>query len=442
MSGMETEIVTAEEPPPSSQNRPPVWQSVGEAEWNDWRWQLRHRLTTLEELQQVLSLTPEEEEGILATNRMRVAITPYFASLIHPRDPNCPLRRQVVPTVHELERSPYDLADPLNEDSQSPVPGLVHRYPDRVLLIVTDQCASYCRHCTRRRLVGVNLWHMSRPQVDRALTYIAQTPAVRDVVVSGGDPLLLPEDNLEYILRSLRAIPHVEIVRIGTRTPVYLPQRITPELTAMLRRYHPLYINIHFNHPREITAETKRACGLLADAGIPLASQTVLLAGINDCPNIMKALMHRLLQIRVRPYYVFQCDLSDGIDHFHTPVSSGIAIIEALRGHTSGLAVPTFVIDAPGGGGKIPIGPQYLISESAERVILRNYEGALATYPQLAGYTGHRPEECTYCRAAAGRDERAAELLAGRAPEPEEPGVAENQMLLESSCLLRLRRYA
>lgn len=372
-----------------------------------------------------------------------MAITPYFASLMDPRNPNCPLRRQVVPTVHELEKSPYDLADPLNEDAQSPVPGLVHRYPDRVLLVVTDQCASYCRHCTRRRLVGATLWQMNRAQVDRALAYIARTPAVRDVIISGGDPLLLPENDLEYILRCLRTIPHVEIVRIDTRTPVYLPQRITPELTAMLRRYHPLYINIHFDHPKEITVETERACGLLADAGIPLASQTVLLAGINDCPNVMKALMHRLLQIRVRPYYIFQCDLSEGIGHFRTPVSTGIAIIEALRGHTSGLAVPTFVIDAPGGGGKVPIGPQYLVSQSAERVVLRNYEGALATYPQPAAYTGHRPEECPYCRAAAARGggEGVAELLAGQAPETEGLEAAESGMLLAGPCLLRLRRY-
>jgi len=235
----------------------------------------------------------------------------------------------------------------------------------------------------------------------------------------------------------------VEIVRIDTRTPVYLPQRITPELTAMLRRYHPLYINIHFDHPREITVETERACGLLADAGIPLASQTVLLAGINDCPNVMKALMHRLLQIRVRPYYIFQCDLSEGIGHFRTPVSTGIAIIEALRGHTSGLAVPTFVIDAPGGGGKVPVGPQYLISQSAARVVLRNYEGVLATYPQPAGYTGHRPEECPYCHAAAARGggEGVAALLAGQAPETEGLEAAESGMLLAGPCLLRLRRY-
>lgn len=416
---MDTEEDLGYKPPPSrSPNRPPIWQDVGEAEWNDWRWQLRHRLTTLEELREVLQLTPEEEQGILATSRMRMAITPYFASLIDPVDPNCPLRRQVVPTIHELEKSPCDLADPLNEDAQSPVPGLVHRYLDRVLLVVTDQCASYCRHCTRRRLVGARLWQMSRAQMDRALAYIAQTPAVRDVIISGGDPLLLPEEDLEYLLCSLRAIPHVEIVRIDTRTPVYLPQRITPELTAMLRRYHPLYILIHFDHPKEITTKTERACELLADAGIPLGSQTVLLAGINDCPNIMKALMQRLLQIRVRPYYIFQCDLSEGIGHFRTPVSVGIAIVEALRGHTSGLAVPTFVIDAPGGGGKVPIGPQYLISQSAERVVLRNYEGALATYPQPTVYASHRPEECPYCHAAAARGEGkgVAKLLAAAEP--------------------------
>jgi lysine 2,3-aminomutase len=417
----------ADEPPPSRRNRLPIWQGVGEEEWNDWRWQLRHRLTTLEQLQQLLQLTPQEEWGIQAANRMRLAITPHFASLLDPEDPNCPLRRQVVPTVRELDRSISDLADPLNEDGQSPVPGLVHRYPDRVLLMTTDQCASYCRHCTRRRMVGARLWQMGRAQMEQAVAYIDQTPAVRDVIISGGDPLLLGDQVLERLVRSLRDIPHVEILRLHTRTPVFLPQRITPELVAMLRRYHPLYINIHFNHPREITPETERACRMLADAGIPLGSQTVLLAGINDCPNVMKALMRRLLQIRVRPYYIFQCDLSDGIGHFRTPVSTGIAVMEGLRGHTSGLAVPTFVVDAPGGGGKIPVGPQYVLSQSAEGVVLRNYEGNLAAYPQPIAYSEHRPKECLYCRTAAARGEGqgVAELLADQLPKLRTPSEAE-----------------
>ena len=412
-------LALTDEPPPSRRDRLSIWRSVSEEEWNDWRWQLRHRLTTLEELQQLLHLTPEEERGILATHRMRLGITPYFASLINPWDPNCPLRRQVVPTTHELETSSCDMPDPLREDAQSPVPGLVHRYPDRVLLMVTDQCASYCRHCTRRRLVGARLRKMGHAQMERALAYIAQTPAVRDVIISGGDPLLLRDEAVEHLLHSLRAIPHVEIVRIHTRTPVFLPQRITPDLAAMLRRYHPLYVNVHVNHPREITVQMERTCAMLADAGIPLGSQTVLLAGINDCPNVMKALMRKLLQVRVRPYYIFQCDLSDGIGHFRTPVSTGIAIVEALRGHTSGLAVPTFVIDAPGGGGKVPIAPQYLLSQSAEGVVLRNYEGRLATYPQPTAYSEHQPEGCLYCRAATVRAKqvRVAGLLASPLPE-------------------------
>ncbi len=330
-----------------------------------------------------------------------MAITPYFASLLDPQNPDCPLRRQVVPTLHELDHSACDLTDPLNEDGQSPVPGLVHRYPDRVLLLVTDQCASYCRHCTRRRLVGNELWHMSAEHMQRALDYIARTPQVRDVLVSGGDPLMLRDATLERLLHSLRNIPHVEIIRIGSRTPVFLPQRITTELVTMLRRYHPIYINIHVNHPLEITDEMAQACGRLADAGIPLGSQTVLLAGINDCPNVMKKLMQRLLQIRVRPYYIYQCDLSDGIGHFRTSVQTGIEIMEALRGHTSGLAVPTFVIDAPGGGGKIPVGPQYVLSRVPERVILRNYRGEVASYPEPLEYTPHRPEQCAYCRTVA-----------------------------------------
>jgi lysine 2,3-aminomutase len=397
---MEEQLLeSADEPPPRRRHRAIPWQSVGDEEWNDWRWQLRHRICNLQQLRTLLQPTPSEEQAILSSSRMRMAITPYFASLLDPQNPDCPLRRQVVPTLHELDHSDCDLTDPLNEDGQSPVPGLVHRYPDRVLLLVTDQCASYCRHCTRRRLVGNELWQMSWKHMQRALDYIARTPQVRDVLVSGGDPLLLRDEKLEHLLHSLRAIRHVEIIRIGSRTPVFLPQRITSELVTMLRRYQPLYINVHVNHPQEITEEMAQACGRLVDAGIPLGSQTVLLAGINDCPNVMKTLMHRLLQIRVRPYYIYQCDLSDGIGHFRTSVQTGIDIMESLRGHTSGLAVPTFVIDAPGGGGKIPVGPQYVLSRAPDAVTLRNYRGEMASYPEPLGYEPHHAEKCAYCRA-------------------------------------------
>ncbi len=409
---------SADEPPPAGHAPAAIPQGRDEEDWNDWRWQMRHRLTNLQELRHLLQLIPEEELAILDRDRMRMAITPYFASLLDPSDPNCPLRRQVVPSIHELDRLACDLSDPLNEDGQSPAPGLVHRYPDRVLLLVTDQCASYCRHCTRRRLVGARLWHMGRAQTEKALKYIRQTPAVREVIVSGGDPLLLHDDAVDRLLHALRAIRHIEVVRIHTRTPVFLPQRITPELVAMLRRYHPLYVNIHFNHPAEITPQAEQACAMLADAGIPLGSQTVLLAGINDCPNVMKTLMRRLLQIRVRPYYIFQCDLSDGIGHFRTPVSTGISIIQALRGHTSGLAVPTFVVDAPGGGGKVPVGPEYVVSQSEESVLLRNYQGRLNSYPQPVVYEGHRSQECPYCRAAETSGKAVAPDLA-MCPAPE-----------------------
>jgi len=406
---MEEQLLkSADEPPPRRRHRARPWQDVSDEEWNDWRWQLRHRICNVQQLRELLHLTPSEEQAILSHSRMRMAITPYFASLLDPQNPDCPLRRQVVPSSSELDHSACDLNDPLNEDGQSPVPGLVHRYPDRVLLLVTDQCASYCRHCTRRRLVGNELWHMSATQMKRALDYIASTPEVRDVLVSGGDPLTLSDTVLERLLHSLRAIPHVEIIRIGSRTPVFLPQRITSDLVSMLRRYHPIYINIHVNHPLEITPEMAEACGRLADAGIPLGSQTVLLAGINDCPNVMKALMRKLLHIRVRPYYIYQCDLSEGIGHFRTSVQTGIDVMEGLRGHTSGLAVPTFVIDAPGGGGKIPVTPQYVLARAPEAVTLRNYLGEVCYYPEPLEYAPHRPEQCAYCRAAEGSNLRSA----------------------------------
>jgi lysine 2,3-aminomutase len=372
-------------------------------DWNDWRWQLRHRINTPQQLKAVIEMTPEEEAGVRATcQRLRMSITPYFASLMDAKDPGCPIRRQVVPTVDELAVHPEELRDPLSEEADSPVPGVVHRYPDRVLLLITDQCASYCRHCTRRRRVGVKDERMHAEDIDRAVRYVSEHPEVRDVLISGGDPLILSESVLEALLKRLRAIPHLEIIRLGTRVPVFLPQRITPQLVDMLSKYHPLWINIHFNHPKEVTPETAEACARLANAGIPLGSQTVLLRGINDCSHIMKELMQALLRIRVRPYYIYQCDLSEGIAHFRTSISKGVEVIEHLRGHTTGLAVPTFVVDAPGGAGKIPIMPQYLISMSDRAAVLRNYAGALSAYPLPQAYSGECPPSCRHHEHLAG----------------------------------------
>ncbi len=400
-----------------------LWKNVTEEEWNDWRWQVANRITTLEDLKQVIDLTPDEEEGIhQCLQTLRMAITPYFATLIDHHDRNCPVRKQAVPTGLELQQAASDMADPLYEDVDSPVPGLTHRYPDRVLLLVTDQCSMYCRHCTRRRIAGVTDMPRTREEVDRAIDYVRRTPAVRDVLLSGGDGLLINDDFIEYILKQLREIPHVEIIRFGSRAPVVLPQRITPELCRMLAKYHPLYLNMQFNSPREITPLSAAACARLADAGIPLGNQTVLMRGVNDCPRVMKKLVQGLLQIRVRPYYLYQCDLSQGIEHFRTPVAAGIEIIEYLRGHTSGLAVPTLCIDAPGGGGKIPISPQYLISQSADRVVLRNFEGGVYTYTQPK-HSIDPEQPCSLC-GGKHNDEAygVSRMLAGKvvAMEPEE----------------------
>lgn len=372
----------------SSSRRAAIWANVPDAQWNDWRWQLSHRLNSLAELSQIISLTDEEVEGC-RSHHFRVDITPYFASLIDPDDPNCPIRRQVIPTSRELTAFAGMVADSLNEDAHSPVPGLVHRYPDRVLMLVTTQCASYCRYCTRSRLVGDPSAQFSRSDYDAQIDYIARTPQVRDVLLSGGDPLVLPPRILEDLLRRLRAIEHVEIIRIGSRVPAFLPQRITPELVEMLRRYHSLWMNLHFNHAKELTPEVAVALARLADAGIPLGSQTVLLANVNDSVAVMKELIHKLVRNRVRPYYLYQCDLVAGAGHFRTTVSKGIEIIEGLRGHTSGYAIPTYVVDAPGGGGKIPVMPQYLISQAPGKVVLRNFEGYITTYNEPNDYTGH-----------------------------------------------------
>lgn len=382
-----------------------MFSEIPEKDWNDWTWQVRNRVETLEDLKKHLTLSPEEEDGVKkCLDTLRMAVTPYYLSLIHPENPQDPIRRQAVPTAAEIKRSKADLLDPLHEDTDSPVPGLTHRYPDRVLLLVTDQCSMYCRHCTRRRFAGQHDSAVAMEQIDRCIDYVARTPQVRDVLLSGGDPLLLSDDKLEYIIARLRAIEHVEIIRIGSRTPVVCPQRITPELCAMLKKYHPVWLNTHFNHPDEVTQESAEACARLADAGIPLGNQTVLLAGVNDCVHVMKKLVHELVKIRVRPYYIYQCDLSYGLEHFRTPVSKGVEIIEGLRGHTSGYCVPTFVVDAPGGGGKTPVMPNYVISQSAHRVILRNFEGVITTYTEPENY--HETCQCEVCRG-----EKPSELI-------------------------------
>ena len=359
-----------------------IYRDINPLDWEDWHWQIKHRIRGRDELSQIIKLTPQEEEGIKkASGRLSMAITPYWASLIDPDDPQCPIRRQAVPVMEESIVSPHEMIDPCAEDRDSPAPHLVHRYPDRVLLLATEHCAMYCRHCTRRRLVGEHEKDdNSASRFDAAIEYIRSNRKVRDVLISGGDPLILEDEEIERLLDSISSIPHVEFLRLGTRVPVTLPQRITEKLVTMLKKHSPLWISIHFNHPREITKRCKIACDMLAEAGIPLGSQTVLLKGINDRPYIMKKLMHELLKIRVRPYYIYQCDPVRGTQHFRTPVAAGINIMEKLRGHTSGYALPTYVIDGPGGGGKIPVGPNYILSQAKGKYVLRNYKGKIYTY--------------------------------------------------------------
>ena len=372
-----------------------LWKDVKESDWKDWRWQLKNRISDVEHLSKVIDLTDQEKEEIdQALGKLRMAITPYYASLINNDDPDCPIKKQAVPVSEELNLGKADMEDPLHEDVDSPVPGLTHRYPDRVLLLVTDQCSMYCRHCTRRRFAGSTDESLPLGKIEKAIDYIRETPRVRDVLISGGDALLISNKKLEKIIKKLREIDHVEIIRIGSRTPVVMPQRITPELVNMLKKYHPIYLNTHFNHPDEITPETERAAQLLADAGIPVGNQSVLLKGINDNPKVMRELVHGLLKMRIKPYYIYQCDLSLGIEHFRTRVDRGISIIESLRQHTTGMGVPTYVIDAPGGGGKIPVNPQYLISRSPGKVVLRNFEGKVFAYtePGYEANEDHIPE--------------------------------------------------
>ena len=377
--------------------RKQLFPNVTDEQWNDWKWQVKNRIETLEQLKQYVQLTPEEEDGVRSVlSTLRMAITPYYLSLIDPNNPKDPVRRQCIPTALETNIASADLLDPLHEDEDSPVPGLTHRYPDRVLFLITDMCSMYCRHCTRRRFAGQKDDESPQERIERALEYIERTPEVRDVLLSGGDSLMVSDAKLEYIISRLRAIPHVEIVRLGTRTPVVCPQRITPELCEMLKKYHPIWINTHFNHPNEVTPEAIEACNRLANAGVPLGNQSVLLRGVNDCVHVMKKLVHCLVKMRVRPYYIYQCDLSMGLEHFRTPVSKGIEIIEGLRGHTSGYAVPTFVVDAPGGGGKTPVMPQYVISQAPGKVVLRNFEGVITTYTEPKEY--HSDCDCPECQ--------------------------------------------
>ena len=392
---------------PFVSKRAPIYKDIPDEQWNNWRWQLSNRLNSVEEISKVLNLTEDEKNALNAPHLFRVDITPYFISLIDPDDPEDPIRKQVIPTDCEMVPFTAEMADSLSEDAHSPVPGLVHRYPDRVLMLVTTQCASYCRYCTRSRIVGDPAATFSRAEFELQLEYLRRTPQVRDVLLSGGDPLVLAPKILEEILTRLREIPHIEIVRIGSRVPVFLPMRVTDELCDMLQKFHPLWLNIHVNHFNEISAELAQATDKLTRAGIPLGNQSVLLAGVNDNVHVMRQLVQDLVRIRVRPYYVYQCDLVHGAGHFRTPVAKGIEIMEGLRGHTSGFAVPTYMIDAPGGGGKIPVMPNYLISMSDHKIILRNFEGYITTYEEPTDYL----------------PEKAAKFHGEKRPEPGQEGL-------------------
>ena len=389
--------------------RAPAFADVTEEQWNSWRWQISHRLNSAQEIGKVLPLSDSERRALSATHLFRVDITPYFLSLINPDDPRDPIRLQVIPTDAEMVPFTAMMEDSLAEDAHSPVPGLVHRYPDRVLMLVTTQCASYCRYCTRSRIVGDPSEQFSRAEFEMQIDYLKRTPQVRDVLLSGGDPLTLAPKLLEELLARLREIDHIEIIRIGSRVPVFMPMRVDDDFCNMLQKYHPLWLNIHVNHPNEITLELAEACDRLTRAGVPLGNQSVLLAGVNDCVHIQRQLVQELVRIRVRPYYIYQCDLVEGSGHFRTPVAKGIEIMEGLRGHTSGYAIPTFVVDAPGGGGKIPVMPNYQLSASDHKVVLRNFEGYVTTYEEPIEYTPHDPATCSFCQA--------------RRPEPGQEGI-------------------
>src|SRR5512133_301097 len=384
-------------PIPFDSKRAPIFADVPDEKWNDWRWQMANRLNSVEDFEKVLKLTDSERKALSTDGLFRVDVTPYYVSRIDPDDPNDPIRKQIIPTADEIQSFTGMMEDSLAEDRDSPVPGLTHRYPDRVLMMVTTQCASYCRYCTRSRIVGDPNQTFSRSDFDAQIDYLKRTPQVRDVLLSGGDPLTLAPKILEDLLTRLREIPHIEIIRIGSRVPTFMPMRITTELTDMLQKFHPLWLNIHVNHPNEISKELEEAADKLTRAGIPLGNQSVLLAGVNDCVHIMRDLVQKLVRIRVRPYSIYQCDLVEGAGHFRTPVAKGVEIMEGLRGHTSGYAIPTYVVDAPGGGGKIPVMPNYLISYSDHKIILRNYEGYITTYEEPQAYKAHDPKTCSYC---------------------------------------------
>jgi lysine 2,3-aminomutase len=376
--------------PASNEFRKRHFPGVKAAEWNDWRWQNRNRIRSLAQLDRMISVTDDERAAIERhEGPLPVGVTPYYMSLIDPTNPLQGLRRTTIPTLAEFDRTPGEQDDPLGEDGHSPVPGLVHRYPDRVLLLVTNFCSVYCRYCTRARLVGASGERaLRKADIDRAIEYIAATPTVRDCLISGGDPLSLDDERLEYVLSRLRAIPHLEFIRIGSKQPVVQPMRVTPALTKMLRRYHPLWMSLHFTHPDEVTPEVAEACGRLADAGIPLGSQTVLLKGVNDDLGTLKTLFHALLKIRVRPYYLYQCDPISGSSHFRTTVDEGLKLIGQMRGYTTGYAVPNFVVDAPGGGGKIALLPDAVVGRDGNDLLLRNFAGEECRYPDPDGTLG------------------------------------------------------
>jgi lysine 2,3-aminomutase len=388
--------------------RPAIWSEIPEEKWNDWRWQLANRITTVEQLRKVVPLSDAEEKVIAESLvKLRMAITPYYASLIDVDDPQCPIRLRAIPTIEETHIREEDMVDPLHEDIDSPVPGLTHRYPDRVLMLLTDQCSMYCRHCTRRRFAGETDRPQKRTAFDAMVQYVKDNKGVRDIVLSGGDPLTMGNERLEYVIAQLAEIPHVEIIRLGTAVPVVMPMRITDELIQMLKKYQPIWVNTHFNHPNEITPASKTALGKLVDGGMVVSNQNVLLRGVNDCPYIIKELFQRLLQARVRPYKMYQCDLSRGIGHFRTSIACGLGIMEHLIGHTTGMAIPQYVVDLPGGGGKVPVDPRYLITQSEKIAIFRNYEGKIFKYiePKDTSFKGC-PQHCTICedRKARGLD--------------------------------------
>lgn len=390
------------------------WFGIPADVWNNYAWQLKHRITSLHALESVLPLTREERAGVLlaARDKLAMAITPYFFTLIDKENPDCPLRRQVIPRVEESCTAEDEFADPCGEEKDCVVPGLVHRYPDRVLFLVTDRCASYCRYCTRSRIVsGAGEQHLI-PQWQAAFDYLEKHTEVRDVLLSGGDPLLLSDDRLDALLTRLRQIPHIEIVRIGSRTPIFLPQRFTPELCAMLRRHAPLYLSVHVNHPNELTVESKEALDRLVDHGIVMGSQSVLLRGVNDSAEIQMALAHKLMRCRVRPYYLYQCDLIRGSAHFRTSIEEGLSIMDELRGFTTGYAIPLYVVDGPGGGGKIPLNPTYILNAEGNAYELRNYKGDHFSYPRSAPPTPEKLEELM-------------ELAEGKIPDPTAQDVEE-----------------